>query len=202
MPSGWRGIRGDLATWCAVAGATRFRDKVQVVLDSPALWALALYRFGRWSREPGTRRPRVISRALWVVYRLLWPLSLWTTRVFVSVDSELAGDVWIGSFDSTWIGPGARIGPGVRIHGGVTLGLGGRAERRGIPRLGRGVVLAPGVVLVGRMEVAEGAVIAANGSSAKSIERRGGHHGAPLLPYEGPAMALAPRVAFPVEGRA
>ncbi len=192
VPCGLTGIRADLQTWFTVAGAEGTWDRVRVVLDSPALWAMALYRFGRWLRDPNVRRPRLVAKALWPVYRLLWPLSLWLTRVFLTVDSEVEGDVWIGSFDSTWIGSGARLERGVRIHGGVTLGLGGRGERRGVPHLGRDVTLAPGVVLVGKIHVADGAVVAANGSSAKSIEGSGGHLGAPLVPFSGAPLNLVP----------
>ena len=194
VPCGLRGIRADMKTWFREAGAESLGQKVRVVAQSPALWALCFYRFGRWIRTPGVHRPRVVALPLWAGYRLLWAPVLWLTRVFLTVQAENEEDVWIHSHDSVWIGPCSRIGRGSRLYGSNTLGLGGRAPHRGVPILGRNVVLGPGVVLVGPIVVPDGAVLGACASGARDVPGPGPFVGSPPAPWPAPAPTLIPQL--------
>ncbi len=193
-PSGLRAIRADVKTWFREAGAVTPGQKLRVLAQSPALWALAFYRFGRWIRSPGVHRPRIVALPLWAVYRLMWPLVLWSTRVFLTVQAEIEEDVWIHSHDSVWIGPCSRIGRGSRLYGSNTLGLGGRPPHRGVPILGRNVVLGPGVVLVGPIVVPDGAVLGACASAARDVPGPGAFVGAPPAPWPAPPQSLIPQL--------
>jgi serine O-acetyltransferase len=192
VPSGLGAIRADLQTWFRETGAVRPGQKLKVVLQSPPLWALAFYRWGRWIRYPAAPRPRALTLAMWAVYRVLWTPLTWLTRVFLTVHSELGPDVFIHAHDSVWIAPSTRIGRGSRLYGGNTLGLGGRGDRRGAPNLGERVVLGPGVVLVGLMQVPDGAVLGANASAARDVPGAGGWTGAPPQPWTRRASDLVP----------
>src|SRR5438105_14292090 len=94
VPSGWRGLRADFAHYCTVHGATAPLDKLLLPLRAPALWALAVYRFGRWLRFDGTAH----SRLLKVLHRVMWELVRHATGILIHPWVELESSVWIASF--------------------------------------------------------------------------------------------------------
>src|SRR5688572_31645503 len=72
-PSFWRAVLRD---W-DVHGRT---------LASRSLWALTVYRFGRWSM---TRRSAVVQRATSRAYGVLNSLSKWITGVHLERETEI-----------------------------------------------------------------------------------------------------------------
>jgi serine O-acetyltransferase len=148
------------------------------------------YRFGRWLHveRTGSQWIRLPSR---IVHLLLRQPVLWTTRVSLPPQCRVGPGVWLGSHDRIGVSPDASVGPRARLCGGNTIGVGGRRGARGAPRIGEGVVLAPGAVAVGPITIADGAIVGPNSVAAKSIPSAGTYVGTPARPWAaGAADAL------------
>jgi serine O-acetyltransferase len=88
-----------------------------------------------------------------------------------------------------------RIGTGSFLFGGCTLGAGGSRDARGVPTLGRGIVLGPGASCSGPIEVPDGTVLGPNTVAIRSLPLPGrAWVGAPAQPFEGPPESLVPRI--------
>src|SRR5262249_13481586 len=73
VPEGFRGLRGDVAHYCRIQAARGFLACLLIVVSTPSLWALAVYRFGRWLRF-GQSRPSFAKRLLGPLHTLLFEL--------------------------------------------------------------------------------------------------------------------------------
>jgi serine O-acetyltransferase len=187
VPSGWRGIRSDFAHFCRVHGAAGWRARFRLLCASRALWALAIYRFGRWVYAR-PRRPHTL--ALRVLYGVLFEVGRLVTKTSLSVRSRIESEVWLAPRGEVFISLGARVGRGSMLHGGNTLGVGGRPGARGHPQLGERVVFAPGASAIGPLGIPDGCVIAANALVGRSLPRAGGWAGVPPKPVPADQIAI------------
>lgn len=156
--NGLSAVRTDLAHYFNVHGARSLAAKAQVLCTSRGLWALMLYRFGRSVRG----RPSVGARLGRILYSVSYELVHRLTRIWLPLEVEVGERVWLGSHGPIIISPQAAVGPGCALYGGVTLGVAGRGENRGAPRLDVNVTVCPGASIVGPVAVPAGVVVGPN----------------------------------------
>ncbi len=121
--------------------------------------ALAMYRFGVWRM---TVKSRLLRAPLSVLYRFLhrwvrnhYGIELhYTAKVGERVVIAHQGGIVIHEF--------AEIGNECVIRQGVTLGAAGQYLDREAPKLGRGVTLGAGAVVMGNVKIGDGAKIGPN----------------------------------------
>jgi serine O-acetyltransferase len=191
VPHGLHGAQGDFAHYCRVHRVRGIAARLFLPLRQPALLALWTYRYGRWVHYEGRPRLRRLHRLL---YFALFELVRHLTGVLIQRWVEIEEDVWLESHHPMAIGP-TRIGKGCFLFGGVTLGVGGTREARGLPRLAEGVVIGPGVICTGPVDVPRGSVLGPNAVVTRSLPKAGaGWLGAPAQEYAGPPEALVPRI--------
>jgi serine O-acetyltransferase len=192
VPSGGAGARGDFAHYCRVHGARSVADKLTLPLRQPALFALWVYRYGRWIHFQARRG--ALRRVHLALYAVLVELSRHITGIMVHWWVELDGEVWIESHHPVIIGA-RRIGRGTFVHGGATLGAGGRRDARGLPVVGERVVLGPGCVCIGPTVIPDGSVLAPNALVTRTLPVAGrAWVGAPARECEVPAASLVARI--------
>src|SRR5262249_11095052 len=131
------------------------------------------------------------------LHTLLFELVRHLTGVLVNPWTEIEEGVWLESFTPIFIGA-KRIRRGTRIYGGVTLGAGGPRHARGVPTIGADVVLAPGAIVTGPIEVPDGTVVGPN--TVLSVSPRGSLAwlGVPAMLWRGRPEALVPAQPFHV----
>lgn len=127
-------------------------------LMSPGNLAVAIYRLGRRFNRPG--QPCVIARALMLLGRFL-------TGIEIATGAELGEGVKFKHGMGTVIGAGVRVGDGCVIFHNVTVGMDGPGG--GWPRIGRGVVIYTGAVIVGDVSVGDYAVVGANAVVTRDV---------------------------------
>lgn len=186
---GWTAIRKDWRHFCRVHGAESAFDRWMVALSSRSLWALAVYRYGRWTYSLSSR---VLSLPAKLVYHGLYLWGQYTAKVAIDVNADLGEDVFLGPIGLLFIGPDVRIGRGSSVHGQNTLGVGGRPGARGLPMLGDRVHVAPGAMLVGPLCVPDDTIIGPNSVVTRTLPASGAWLGTPAKPYAGPADDLIP----------
>lgn len=162
--------------------------------------AVAVYRFGRWTR---TIRPRPLA----LPFKLL--------HLLLSVPTELAFGISIPG--NANIGPGLYIGHfgGIFLHGdagrnlsvgqGVTLGFKGAGKSTRWPTIGDDVYIGTGAKVIGDVRIGDGVVIGANTVVTKDVPARTRVVGAGVrmsLLDPTPAVAPIPTRTGPAVGEA
>jgi serine O-acetyltransferase len=156
--NGLSAVRADVAHYFNMHGARSLAAKAQVLCTSRGLWALMLYRFGRSVRG----RSSVSARLGHILYLVSYQLVHRITRIWLPLEVEVGERVWLGSHGPIIISPQSAIGPGCALYGGVTLGVAGRGENRGAPRLDANVTVCPGASIIGPVAVPAGVVVGPN----------------------------------------
>lgn len=118
---------------------------------SPSFKAVTRYRIYRWLYQRGP-----IGKAL---HKPFWFANC-KMGCYISPKCEIGHTFYLPHPVGVVIGEGAVIGDEVTIFQNVTLGV-GRQGRASYPRLGNGVVAYTGAVLIGGIEIGEGATIGA-----------------------------------------
>ena len=168
------------------------------VLRNRVLWALAVYRFGRWAMQ------RRSGWARWLggkVYGLLFVFSEMLTGISLQRDTEAGVGPHFIPAGGIYIPPPARLGDHVGIMHNVTIGTNMGPE---VPVIGNHVFIGCGASILGDVHVGDGSRIAANslvindvppgsfvvGVPAKSFKRLAGaapRAGAKATPGDGGA---------------
>jgi serine O-acetyltransferase len=166
-------------------------------LKNPALWAVAVYRFGRFVNElpPGVTRS-VASKAYGVMFL---GVEL-TSGIVFNREATVGQDFHLIHWGNTKIHPGVVIGDRVGIMHDVTLGT--TMEREGVPRIGNDVFIGAGAKILGPVKVGDGAIVAANSLVLSDVPPGATAVGVParMLNYTGRGGAVpgAKKPATPV----
>ncbi len=125
-------------------------------VSNPALWMLAVYRYGRWVAELG-------APARWIGGKIYGAMNL---AIELATGSSIPREATVGDavhlvhyFDIR-IHPDAVIGDRVGIMHDVTIGT--SMSRHGAPRIGNDVFIGTGAKILGPVRIGDGAVIAPN----------------------------------------
>jgi serine O-acetyltransferase len=125
-------------------------------LRNPGFWLMAVYRFGRWSRELPWPAKRLCSAA----YGVLLTGSDFVLGTTLHRETTIGDGFHIIHADSIRIDPAAVIGNRVGIMQGVTIGT--TPDRAGVPVIGDDVFIGAGARILGPVRVGDRARIAAN----------------------------------------
>lgn len=120
----------------------------------PAIYALAVYRLGRWSMSSETPMHWLASK----LYGALTAIARSSTGVTMDRTTLAGRDLVLQSGGTISIHPRARLGDRVILMPNVTLGA---TPDEGVPTIGNDVVVGAGAVVIGRVIVGDGARIAA-----------------------------------------
>jgi len=188
-PNGLSAVRADLAHYFDVHDAHGLAAKARVLCTSNGLWALMLYRFGRSMRG----RPSVGARLGRLLYAASYQLVHRLTRICLPLEVEVGERVWLGSHGPIILSPQSSLGPGCSLYGGTTLGVAGRGENRGAPRLDANVTVCPGASIIGPIVVPAGVVVGPNTVVTRKVEGGSTWLGVPARAAASPARLLPSR---------
>lgn len=127
----------------------------------PGFQALALYRFGVWSRRQAGVFGWVVNKIYTVAY--LFVRSLYGVELPRS--AVIGRRLWLPHPVGVIISGQTQIGDDCMIRQNVTIGRFGFGRMRSagsVPKLGNGVMVGPGAVIVGGVTVGDGARIGPN----------------------------------------
>lgn len=125
-------------------------------LSNPALWVLAVYRYGRWSNKLPRPARKVTDR----VYHLLHLGVQIATGSFIPREVEIGDAPHLVHHFDIRIHPKAKLGDRVGLMHEVTIAT--TMHRLGAPTIGNDVFIGPGAKIVGPVKIGDGAVIAPN----------------------------------------
>ena len=122
------------------------------------LWAMAVYRFGRWRY---TIRQAWLRVPLSFVYKALKLLSQILTGIDLPCEVSVGKRLQIDHFGGIIISGDTVLGDDVVIRNGVTIGL-KRTGERGAPVIGNRVDIGAGAKVLGAIRIGDDVVIGAN----------------------------------------
>lgn len=125
----------------------------------PGFRALAMYRFGVWRM---TVKSRLLRAPLSVLYRFLHRLVRNHYGIELHYTAKVGERVVIAHQGGIVIHEFAEIGNECVICHGVTIGTAGQFLNNDAPKLGRGVTLGAGAVVMGNVKIGDGAKIGPN----------------------------------------
>lgn len=180
--SGRGALRADYARYLRIARADHggMRAHVSAMTEFGFL-AIAVYRYGRWTRRI---RPRLLSLPFKLLYRLLdLPVQL-LFGISISSNSEIGPGFYIGHFGGIVVH--GRLGANCSIGQGVTIGAKGGGRSDGYPHIGDDVYLGAGAMVIGRVRVGDGVLVGANTVVVQDVPDR-------CRVVSAPARVLPPR---------
>lgn len=127
-------------------------------LSRQGLWAMALYRFGRWRY---TIRWSWLRKPLSLLYKLAKPFCEVLTGIELPCEATLGKRFRIDHFGGIVVSGDAILGDDCVIRNGVTVGL-RHTGHRGSPVLGNRVDVGAGAKLLGPIRIGDDVTIGAN----------------------------------------
>ncbi len=125
---------------------------------TPAIWAIAWYRFGHWLyKEPHLK----VFNILKLPYRLGYVFMEAFMQMALDPSAEIGAGLYLGHSGGIHIHPEVVIGEDCDIAHHVTIGA-SAGGRNGVPTIGNGAYIGTGATVVGRINIGDGAKIAAN----------------------------------------
>ena len=120
------------------------------------------FRFTYHLRWVASLAPRRKSLALlpYLVHRLFLNRYRFRYGFDISPNTSIGPGLYLGHFGGVVISPYAVLGANINIAQGVTIGAASRGSRKGAPTLADRVWVGAHAIVVGRIEVAEEALIA------------------------------------------
>ena len=122
------------------------------------VWAMAVYRFGRWRYRV---RPALLRRPLSLLYKFLKIGVQITTGIDLPCETQVGRRLVIEHFGGIVISGDSVIGDDVTLRHGVTLGL-RRTHLPGAPVIGNRVDIGAGAKILGGVTVGDHARVGAN----------------------------------------
>jgi serine O-acetyltransferase len=123
-----------------------------------AVWALAVYRFGRWRYGV---RPALLRRPLSFAYKVLKVCVQAATGIDLPCETRVGRRLKIEHFGGIIVSGDSVLGDDVILRHGVTIGL-RRTGEPGAPVIGHRVDIGAGAKVLGPIRIGDGAVIGAN----------------------------------------
>jgi serine O-acetyltransferase len=134
-------------------------------ISRQGLWAMAIYRFGRWRYGV---RPRIVRAPLSLIYKILFKCVQILTGIELPCEAQVGKRFRIDHFGGIIISGDSVFGDDVVIRNGVTVGL-RRVGMRGSPVIGNRVDIGAGAKLLGSIHVGDDARIGANAVVLKDV---------------------------------
>ena len=151
-------LRADYARYLRIARADHGTLRAHFAAATEfGFLAIAVYRYGRWTRRI---RPRLLGLPFKLLYRLLdLPVQL-LFGISISSNSEIGPGFYIGHFGGIVVH--GKLGANCSIGQGVTIGAKGGGRSDGYPEIGDDVYLGAGSMVIGRVRVGDGVLVGAN----------------------------------------
>ena len=134
-------------------------------LARQGLWAMAVYRFGRWRYGI---RPGWLRAPFSLLYRVLKVVSQILTGIDVPCEVSIGHRFKIEHFGGIIISGDTVIGDDVIVRNGVTLGL-RRTGVAGAPHIGNRVDIGAGAKVLGPIHIGDDVAIGANAVVLKDV---------------------------------
>lgn len=148
-------IRSDYLKYRKYGG-----NLITIILLTQGFWAILQFRIASYIY----RNIKLIGLRHFLLFIcLIWQkLIEVTTGISLPASVIIGKSFYIGHFGNIIIHPKSVIGNNCNISQGVTIGISGRGNYRGVPKLGNNVYIGCNATVVGNITIGSDCVIGAN----------------------------------------
>lgn len=172
-------IRQDYRRYRRAAGGPDDRMAAVRACLTYGFIAVALYRYGRWTRRI---RPWALSLPFKVLYHVLKvPVEL-ALGIDISANADIGPGLYIGHYGGVFLHCDA--GRNLSVAQGVTLGYKGAGKSDRWPQVGHDVYIGAGGKVIGNVRIGDGVVIGANTVVTRDVP--------PYMRVVGAAVRMSP----------
>ncbi|GHW35991.1 serine acetyltransferase [Vibrio cholerae] len=134
---------------------------VLIALTKLGFLAVLNYRVGFYLRGKTKNVPllNILVRIMTTLTKLCVEIL---SGISISYHSNIGGGILIAHFSNVMIGDGVVIGKGATLHQGVTIGVSGRGEKRGVPKIGDNFFAGANAVIAGNITLGHDVAVSAN----------------------------------------
>lgn len=156
-------LPGDLKKYKRYSG----KSSIILFLTQQGLWALFVYRIS--NSIYNSKLPILLKKVLLIPAVFFQKLIELITGISLPYAAQIGKEFYIGHFGGIILNPGVVIGNNCNISQGVTIGISGKGNRRGVPRIGDNVYIGANAVVAGAIEIGDNVVIGANSLVLKNV---------------------------------
>ena len=163
------------------------KSLLTLLLTKEGLWAIAEYRFNHWVHY-NVKTP-VIRQLLQIFGAIAHKSISLITGIELPKRTHIGKGLYIPHASSVIIHQNVTLGENCTLSQEVTIGEGGRGEKKGWPQIGSRVYIAPGAKIFGAITISDDVAIGANAVVNKSVEQSAVVAGIParVINYQGSA---------------
>lgn len=178
----WKVILSDLDRY----RVTDQRSYAAMLIICPGSTAGIIYRIGHWMYAYKGRFALLV-RFGYLIYILVKRLSEIVNGISIQPQAIIGEGLYVGHGGSVHIGGKAVLGSNCNISQEVTIGVAGRGDKRGTPRIGDRAFIGAGAKILGLIEIGDDVAVGANAVVTKSLPDRAVAVGIPasIISYEG-----------------
>jgi serine O-acetyltransferase len=176
-------FRADLDRYVVVEN----KHWLYLLFMKQGLWALAEYRYSRWVF---TQVHIPIVRQFLRLFGVLWhKLIEIITGIDLPSRADIGKGLYIAHFGGIFINDEVKMGDYCTLSQDITIGIAGRGDKRGCPKLGDKVYLAPGSRIIGPVTIGNEVAIGTNAVVTKDLPDKAVAVGVPakIISYQGNA---------------
>jgi len=137
------------------------------ILTQQGLWALLQYRLTAAVYRSGL--PFAVKRALLLVLVIWQKIVEVSTGICLPYTARIGPGLYLGHFGNIIVNGDAVIGSNCNLSQGVTIGVSGRRERRGVPRVGDRVYFGANAVAAGKITIGDDVIIGGNSLATADV---------------------------------
>jgi serine O-acetyltransferase len=149
-------FKADLEQYFKSIGSRSTRERLAACFEM-SLWAIGIFRFGKWAHS---FRLFLIRWPLMALYFVCYKLSQAISGIRIALDSEIGPGLAIHNFGGVIIH--GRVGKNCVFVQGAQMISAGDGKGRGHPTLGDGVYVGAGAKILGNVSIGNHARIGAN----------------------------------------
>jgi serine O-acetyltransferase len=126
-------------------------QKFLFYLNCHGMWAISDFRFRQWILT----RSRLVRILCLSVSFPLHILTTSMTGIVIPTRCKIGKGLYIGHFSGIFLHDDVVLGEGCSLSQGVTIGLGGKGEKLGCPKVGKHVYFGPGCKVFGKITIGD-----------------------------------------------
>jgi len=178
----WRLILSDLDRY----RVTDKRSYLSMFVICPGASAGLVFRIGHWIWAYKGHLSTIVH-LFYPIYILVKRFSEIINGITIHPQATIGEGLYLGHGGSIYIGGSAVLGKNCNISQEVTIGIAGRGDRRGTPKIGDRIYIGAGAKLFGPIQIGIDVAIGANAVVTKSLPDRAVAVGIParIISYEG-----------------
>ena len=140
----------------------RYKGRLSAGAFLHAYFRKRAFKYTFWLRTAAHLRSHrsLLSKPVYLIAKLM--LDVCSVRYGYQIldDTQIGPGLYLGHFGTIIVNPEAVIGRNVNIAVGVTIGQANRGRRAGSPTIGDRVWVGTNAIIVGRVTIGDGALIA------------------------------------------